>query len=242
MREQLDEVDAAPSPRSIRPRSVISQQCSNIRTLRRYSSSRSRDGFSNASASGVVDRAPAALHHQVREGEVVPEARIDVDVVLAAHGVDRAVAARDRAEPRTRSRAARARSASTRPRGSSRPRARSAARPQTYATSGSAKLRTSLRSASGAQRRVRVGEGEDLAVGLAHREVLRRRPCRRAGTAGGGRAARARRSPRRARRSGRSRRRRRRRSRAARPGSRARAGSRAGARSRPPRRARRRSG
>src|SRR6266536_3739750 len=46
----------------------------------------------------LVDRAAAALHHQVREGEVVPEARVDVDVVLAADRVDGAVAAGDRAE------------------------------------------------------------------------------------------------------------------------------------------------
>ena len=71
-----------------------------MRTLRRYSSSMSRDGFSDASASGVVDRAPAVLHHQVREREVVPEARINVDVVRAAHGVDRADPAGDRAELR----------------------------------------------------------------------------------------------------------------------------------------------
>ena len=38
---------------------------------------------------GVVDRALAVLHGHVREGEVVTEARIDLDVVGAAHGVDR---------------------------------------------------------------------------------------------------------------------------------------------------------
>ena len=40
-----------------------------------------------------VDRAEAALDHQVREREVVPEARVDLLVALAPHGVDRAVAA-----------------------------------------------------------------------------------------------------------------------------------------------------
>ena len=37
---------------------------------------------------------------QVRQREVVAEARVDLDVVGAAHGVDRAVAAGDRVEPR----------------------------------------------------------------------------------------------------------------------------------------------
>ena len=49
---------------------------------------------------GLVDRAPAALHHQIRQRQVVPEARVDLDVVLAAQRVDRAVAAGDRAELR----------------------------------------------------------------------------------------------------------------------------------------------
>ncbi len=47
---------------------------------------------------GLVHGAPPALHHQVREAKVVAEARIDLDVVRAAHRVDRAVAAGDRAE------------------------------------------------------------------------------------------------------------------------------------------------
>src|SRR5205814_5411840 len=48
----------------------------------------------------VEHRTPPALHHQVRQREVVPEARIDLDVVGAAHGVDRADAAGDRSELR----------------------------------------------------------------------------------------------------------------------------------------------
>ena len=36
----------------------------------------------------LVDRALALLHRHVREGEVVAEARIDLDVVGPAHGVD----------------------------------------------------------------------------------------------------------------------------------------------------------
>jgi hypothetical protein len=51
---------------------------------------------------GLVDRATPALHHQVRQRQVVPEAWIDLDVVRAPHGIDRAVAARDGAERRFR--------------------------------------------------------------------------------------------------------------------------------------------
>ena len=47
---------------------------------------------------GLVDGAAAALHHQVREAEVVAERPLDV--VRAADRVDRAVAAGDRAERR----------------------------------------------------------------------------------------------------------------------------------------------
>ena len=49
---------------------------------------------------GVVDRPPSALHHEVREREVVAEARVDVDVVGAPNGIDGAVAAGDRARLR----------------------------------------------------------------------------------------------------------------------------------------------
>ena len=45
-------------------------------------------------------RRASALHHQIREREVVAEARVDLDVVLAPHRVDRAVAAGDGVEPR----------------------------------------------------------------------------------------------------------------------------------------------
>ena len=51
VRDDRDEV-AGRQPRSIEPRSVISQQCSNIRTLRAYSVSFVGVGFSNASAAG----------------------------------------------------------------------------------------------------------------------------------------------------------------------------------------------
>ena len=71
-----------------------------MRTLRRYSVPIPGVGRSRAIAVGVVDRAPAALHHHVRQGEVVAEARVDLDVVGPAHGVDRPVPAGDRAERR----------------------------------------------------------------------------------------------------------------------------------------------
>ena len=48
----------------------------------------------------LVDRAAPLLHHPIGEREVVAPARVDLDVVGALDGVDRAVAAGDRAEPR----------------------------------------------------------------------------------------------------------------------------------------------
>ena len=45
-------------------------------------------------------RTAAVLHHPVRQREVVPPARVDLDVVAAPERVDRAVPARDRAQPR----------------------------------------------------------------------------------------------------------------------------------------------
>ncbi len=71
-----------------------------MRTLRRYSASFVGVGTSKALRLGVVDGAAPALHHQVREREVVTEARIDLDVVRATYRIDRPVAARDRPEPR----------------------------------------------------------------------------------------------------------------------------------------------
>ena len=49
---------------------------------------------------GLVHGAAAALHHPVREREVVAEARVDLEIVLAAHRVDRAVAAGDGVDAR----------------------------------------------------------------------------------------------------------------------------------------------
>ena len=47
---------SGPSRRSIPPRRRISQECSNMRIFRPYSSSMSRAGFSHANASGLDDR------------------------------------------------------------------------------------------------------------------------------------------------------------------------------------------
>ena len=48
---------------------------------------------------GRVDGPAPTLHHHVRKREVVAEPRVDLDVVGAPHGVDRAVAAGHRSEP-----------------------------------------------------------------------------------------------------------------------------------------------
>src|SRR2546430_570171 len=56
-----------PPPPRIRPVSTCSQHCANIRTLRLYSSSRSREGFSHATASADVGH--------VRIGEAADELR-----------------------------------------------------------------------------------------------------------------------------------------------------------------------
>ena len=98
----------------------------------------------------LVDRAPSALHHEVGKRKVVPEARIDLDVVRPAERVDRAVAGRDRAEPRLglagHELIAPVDALLVLPARRLEPR-----RPHTYATCRSARLRTSFRSASGAQ-------------------------------------------------------------------------------------------
>src|SRR5690242_14376109 len=48
----------------------------------------------------VDDRTPAPLRQEVWEDDVVSEPRIELDVVVAAHGVDRPDAAGDRTDPR----------------------------------------------------------------------------------------------------------------------------------------------
>ena len=88
------------SRRSILPSTTIAQQCSNMRTLRRYSSSFVGVAFSNAFASGSYTARRPRCTIRYGKREVVAEARIDLDVVLAPHGVDRAVAAGDRVDAR----------------------------------------------------------------------------------------------------------------------------------------------
>ena len=128
----------------------------------------------------LVHRAPAVLHHQVRQRQVVAEARIDLDVVGASHRVDRAVAARDRAERRLGARGRPSRSASRALPCSSRPpRGSAAGRRRRRRPDRRTRARAS-RSASGAQRRVRVREGDDLARRSDARRGPVRRPCRRA--------------------------------------------------------------
>ena len=174
VRDDLEQVER---PRAGAASSRAGRSASSARTSAPCAGTRSR---SSASASrtrprrGLVDRAPAALHHQVRQREVVPEARVDLDVVGAAHRVDRAVAAGDRAEPRLRRAHARARSASRAPSLFEPSAAWSCSWPQTYATSGSANVRTSLRSASGAHVAFASENATISPLGLAHRAVLRR--------------------------------------------------------------------
>ena len=181
-----------------------------------------------------VDGAEAALDHQVREREVVPEARVDLLVALAPQRVDGAVAARDRDRSATRARAARSRSASRRPPGSC---------PRASAAAAGRRRRRRAGSASGATRcckRVRlplavgVRERHDVHVGERPQRVVlgvdlaaARRAHELDAALGEARA--------RSRRCRRSRRPRRRRCAGSRAGSRARARSRACARSRRPR-------
>ena len=71
-----------------------------MRTLRAYSVSFVGVGRSTASAAGSYTARRPCLHHQVRKGEVVAPPWVDLGVVAAVQGVDRPVAAGDRAETR----------------------------------------------------------------------------------------------------------------------------------------------
>ena len=120
----------------------------------------------------LVDGAPPALHHQVRQRQVVPEARVDLDVVAAAHGVDRAVAARDRAEPRLGA----AHAHLVAPVEAFAVRAVGLQDLQLAADVrdvGIGEDADELPQRVGRPRRVRIREGHDLAVGLADGPVLR---------------------------------------------------------------------
>ena len=112
---------------SMPPRRTIGQAWLIMRRLRANSPSIDGTIFSVAARRGRVDRAAAALDEVEREREVVAHDRVDDDVVLAAHRVDRAVAGGHRREPRLERRAATSRSASRGPPGSCRPRHRRSA-------------------------------------------------------------------------------------------------------------------
>jgi hypothetical protein len=120
---------------------------------------------------GVVHRAPAALLHQVRKAEVVAELGVVLDVRLAAHRVDRPVAGGDRARRRLLL---------------SHPHLVAPVETLQVGAVGAleaelardvADLRVGQIADELAQRvglplRVRVGEREHVALGLAHRPVL----------------------------------------------------------------------
>ena len=112
----------------------------------------------------------------------MPEARVDLDVVRAAHRVDRAVAAGDGAELRLGG-AQRHLVAPVEPLLVRRPRPpRAGAARRRTRRPGRRTGATSCRSASGAQVAVRVGERDDLATRSRARRGPARPPCRRAGS------------------------------------------------------------
>ena len=119
----------------------------------------------------LVDRAAPGLHHPVREGEVVAPLRVDLDVVGPAHRVDRAVAAGDRTEPRL----GLALRQLVAPVEALLVRAVGGLEHEPPADVGDIRVGEvgdELPKRVGCPGRVRVGEGEDLAAGLAHGPVL----------------------------------------------------------------------
>ena len=122
---------------------------------------------------GVVDGTPAVLDHQVREGEVVAEARVDLDVVGAAHGVHGAVAAGDRAE-RGLLRAQPGLESPVDPLAVRAGCVGEHEAPAHVGDVGIGERAHELRERVGCPGRVGVGEGDDLPGRLAHRPVLRR--------------------------------------------------------------------
>ena len=145
MRDQLERVHRRDAE-SIRPSKTVRQHQTNIRTFRRYSSSLSREGFSKASASGSY----TARRPWTRRGKAEVVAERVLDVVAAPHRVDGAVAAGDRAKSRLLlalpELVAPVRALAVRPVGLLELEASA-----DVGDLGSAKLRASLRSASGAQ-------------------------------------------------------------------------------------------
>ena len=175
---------AVPAARAAAASCRAARSASSARTCAPCAGTRSRSSASASRTRGPPARRPRAapLHHQVRQRQVVAEPRVDLDVVRRGARVDRAVAARDRAEPRlglaqhhlvapvdpflVRA-VGRRRAAAGRRR--MRPRDRRTAR-------------TSCAQRVGRPRRVRVGERDDLALGLRAPPGPAPRPCRRAGS------------------------------------------------------------
>ena len=120
----------------------------------------------------LVDRAPPALHHEVGKRKVVPEARIDLDVVRPAERVDRAVAGRDRAEPRLglagHELIAPVDALLVPPAWRLEPRLTAHIRDSPVC-----EVADKLPERVGSPGRVRVGEGDDFRVRRTHRSVLR---------------------------------------------------------------------
>ena len=119
----------------------------------------------------LVDRAPPRLHHPVGKREVVAPLRVDLDVVGPAHRVDRAVPARDRAEPRLRL----ALGQLVAPVEALLVRAVGRLEHEPAADVCDVRVgevRDELPERVGSPGRVRVGEGDDLAARLAHGPVL----------------------------------------------------------------------
>ena len=161
-----------------------------IRRLRRNSPSTVGSGRSDGARRRLVDGPPAPLHEVEREREVVAGARVEPQVGLAPHRVDRAVAGGDRPEPALERAHRRSRSASRRPPGST-PSGRQVAK----LAADVADLRVGERAHQRAQRvrlpeRVRVGEGEDLAARRRRPRRPGRAPCHAAAGPGPARAAR----------------------------------------------------
>ena len=130
-----------------------------------------RRGLLERERGGLVDGPLAGLHHPVREGEVVAPLRVDLDVALATQRVDRAVPARDRAEPRLLlpqpELVAPVQPLAVRPGGVLQ--AQAAA---DVGDLGVGEAGDELPERVGRPARVRVGEGDDLALGLAHGAIL----------------------------------------------------------------------
>ncbi len=121
----------------------------------------------------LVDRAPAHLLHEVREPEVVAELRVVLDVRVALHCVDRAVARRDRA----RRRLLLAHPHLVAPVGALHVRAVRALEPKLaadVADLGIGEVPRERAQRVGLPLAVRVREREDVARRLAHGAVLRR--------------------------------------------------------------------